>query len=571
MKKTIGDRLLLGSLFSLLFIMPAGAQQITQAAANMERSFVEACRERLVGNYDKAIPLLQDLLKKDNKNHAALYELARIFDIQSKYEQAESLMNQAMALDPANDWYKKFMADIYQKSGKFTKAASLYEWLARKEPNNEGYYFKWAYFLVKADEIDQAIKVYDELEKRVGVNEEAVRRKHSLYIGKGNNKKAAEELQRLINAFPQKLEYRHLLAGFYEQIGDKSKAEAEYRQILKIAPKDTKAGLALAGGRGASSDDQGYLQALRPVFDNAGADIDMKMSRLIPFIQKIAATGDSALANEILLLTDILEKIHPGNAKPLAAAGDVYFFSGRRKQALEKYTEALRYNKSVYAVWEQLMQIHYDAADYAGLSQVAEQALDYFPNKASAQLFKAAAMIDNKALTDAADILDQAALMVGTDAYAAAFLAGIQGTLLQEQKKIAEAEALFVKAAALYPAAPDLLCRYSRFLLRGAAGLDTALPMARKAADLLPENALYQYVLGMILFKQKKYAEALNPLGKALSLNEERSADFLETYGDASFLSGQPEDALQYWMKAKAKGASSAVLEKKIREKNWYE
>ncbi len=571
MKNKLRYRIYLCSLILAITMETAGAQQVSQAAANMERSFVEACRERMVGNYDKAIPLLQELLKKDNKNHAALYELARVYDIQSRYEPAETLMNQAIALDPANDWYKKFLADIYQKSGKFKLAAGQYELLAKKEPNQETYYFKWAYFLVKADEIDLAIKVYDELEKRIGIHEEAARRKHSLYIGKGNNKKAAEELQRLINAYPNKLEYRYLLAGFYEQLGDKAKADAEYRQLLKIAPNDAKAVLALAGGRSAATDERSYLQALRPIFENVNADIDMKMSRLIPFIQKIVSSGDSSLADEVLLLTDIIAKAHPGNAKPMAAAGDVYFHTGRRKQALDKYSEALRYHKAVYAVWEQVMQIHYDAADFSSLHQVSEQALELFPHKATAQLYQAAAALEQQQVTEAAAILDQAALMVGTDAYAVAFLQGLQGSLLQGQQKYTDAALLFSKAIGQFPNAVDVLSRYSRFLLQEGNDLNAGLPLAQRVVVLAPDFAMGQYVLGRILFKLKKFSEALLPLSNAVRHNNGLSPAFLEALGDAQFQAGQPAEALQNWIKAREKGSGSSLLDQKIRDKTWYE
>ncbi|MBP8239435.1 MAG: tetratricopeptide repeat protein, partial [Saprospiraceae bacterium] len=110
MSKTKTRLVFLINLCLALYASSASGQQITQAAAELEKMFVEACRERMIGNYDKAAPMLDALLKKDNKNHAAMYELARVYDAQNKPEEAEKLLMSAVGLAPQNEWYKKFLA-----------------------------------------------------------------------------------------------------------------------------------------------------------------------------------------------------------------------------------------------------------------------------------------------------------------------------------------------------------------------------------------------------------------------------------------------------------------------------
>jgi hypothetical protein len=45
----------------------------------------------------------------------------------------------------------------------------------------------------------------------------------------------------------------------------------------------------------------------------------------------------------------------------------------------------------------------------------------------------------------------------------------------------------------------------------------------------------------------------------------------MEHYGDILYKLGDPNMALEYWLKAKAKGTGSVLLEKKIAEKKLYE
>jgi tetratricopeptide (TPR) repeat protein len=546
-------------------------QQITEAAASLEKMFVEACRERLLGNYDKAIPLLEELLKKDSKNHAAMYELARIHDVKNAYEPAEKLLQSAIALAPDNEWYKKFLADVFQKSGKFPNAAALYEQLVKKEPNNENYYFKWAYFLVKSDAVDRAIKVYDEYEKRTGIHEETVRRKHLLYIGLGNNKKAAEELQRLIAAYPKRVEYRHLLAAFYEQIDEKSKAEAEYRQILTLAPNDPKAALALTNGRQAANDDITYIRSLRAVFENPSANIDLKIGKLLPFIQKVADTGDAQLAAAALELTQVLENAHPAEAKPLAAAGDLLYYSGKKKEALAKYRQATALDNSVFAVWEQILSIRYELGHYEKLQKDAEEALDLFPNRAVAYFFYAAALLENGELKDAEGAIEQAMLMVGNNNRVTALLLGLKGGLFHARKAYDKSEIVFSEVFAVDPNSAYMLSNYAYYLCVRNEQTDRALTMAQKAGKLVPGIVRADHAAGWALLKKKDYAAARESLSKALQNNGEEDSQLLEHFGDLLSLTGDTNGALQYWNKAQSKGGGSALLDKKIADKRWYE
>ncbi len=565
-------RLIIGiNLCAALCAGNAYSQQITEAAASLEKIFVEACRERLVGNYDKAVPLLEDLLKKDNKNHAAMYELARVYDAQGKYEQAERLLQTAIPLSPENDWYKKFLADVYQKGGKFPAAAAIYEQLVKKEPRNEQYYFKWAYLLVKADAIDRAIKAYDELERNNGISEETVRRKHALYLGQGNNKKAAEELQRLIVAFPKRVDYRHLLAGFYEQTGDKAKALEEYRQILTVAPNDSKAQLALAGGRNAAGDDIAYLQSLKPAFENPGASIDLKIGKMIPLIQKVANTGNAALADAALELTAVLEKVHPGEAKPLAAAGDLLYYTGRHKEAFAKYQRALELDKAVFAVWEQVMRIRYESGQYAALLKVSEDALDYFPNRALAYYFNAAALIELGKIDEAGRVIEQAMLMTGNDKAIAALFIALKGALAHARKDSGKFAIYFDEALQLDPHSAYVISNHSYYLCQRNEQAVKAMEMAQKADKLQPGMARTQHTLGWLMLKNKDYTGAREHLSKALQINEEEDPLLLEHYGDALYQTGDTNGALAYWTKAQAKGGRSAVLDRKIAEKKWVE
>jgi len=557
--------------FALMLPIFGLAQQVSEEEVNIQGKFIEANRERLLGKLDEAAELYLEILKDLPDNDAVAYELARIYNEKEEGEKALRYIRMAIEAAPENHWYRRFLATLYQKQNKNREAADVYEELVNRDPDHEDYYNLWAYFLVQANEVKEALKVYDKFEKRIGITEDVIRRKHSLYVGLGDNKKAADELMRLIEAYPNSVEYRHLLAGFYEQIGEEKMAKEVYRNILDIAPDDPRASMALAGNSGRESDDIQFMRSLKPVFEKPDIGIDLKIAKLMPFIQKVADTGDQDLANVALQLTDILERVHPEEAKAFAAAGDLLYYSGKPIEALEKYKKSLEFDDTVFLVWEQVLRIHLDAKDFQSLRKDSEYAMDLYPNKAVLYYWNGLANARLARPDDAIDAFSMASMMVGDDGQLLADIKMHEGLVYFNEKKFAASEAAFEKALELNPKDPEVLNSYSYTLALRGEKLDKAGEMIQQALDLSPKNAAYLATYGWVLYKKKDYKVAKKWLEQALEYGGENNPIILEHYGDVLFQLNDSEGALQYWTQARDKGSTSELLDKKIADRQLYE
>lgn len=562
-------------LFALVLLtgpsLTAQQVRVSEEEVEMQTRFIDANRERILGNYDKAIPIYEEILKKDEDNHAAAYELARAYMAQETFDKAVRYAKTAIDLEPANVWYQQFLAGLYQEIGQNEEAAKIYERLVKQEPEKEEYYYKWAYFLVRANEIDRAVKVYDQLESRIGVTEEVIRRKHALYLGMGDAKKAVRELERLIEAYPANEEYLHLLAGFFEEIGEKEKARETYQRILEADPDNAKAKLALAGNPDKSSGDRQYLESLKPVFRQPDVDIDLKIKNIMPLIRKVADTGDRELGEAALELTRILEEQHPGEAKAFAASADLLYHLGRRSEAIEKYRKTLELDDTVYLVWEQLLYALYEESDYAALQETAEEAMDFFPNKASAYYLYGVAANELGDQEDALNALQQALLMAGNDQRMTYNIQARLGLAYEALDDFAAAGEAFSAALSLNAQSARVLSDYSLMLARQGVRLDEAEEMAVKANGLQPDTPEFQDVYGWVLYKKKDFNKAKKWIGEALKNGGDENPRILEHYGDVLFQLDEQEAALDYWNKALENGSTSKLLEKKINDKQLYE
>lgn len=477
-------------------------QRYSEEEVTTQATFLEARREMLLDKNESALNLLQEVVKKDKQNDAAYYEMARIYNTLKDYEKSIASAKQAIAIDPKNKWYKSLLADLYEKTDQDKEAAEIYKQLVATEAFDEDLYFHWANLLLRAGDPEKSLKVYNELEKRIGVNEVVVKHKHTIYMAMGDSKKAGKELVKLCNAYPENVQYLRLLAEFYDLTGDKIASKEAWQKILALDPNDAAANLAVLNSQKAGSNDVNYLNSLKPLFQKPDVNIDAKVKELIPYVQKIAETGDQNLASVAIELAQILVKTHPNEAKSYALYGDLLYYSGKKTEALLQYQETLKRNKNVYQVWEQILYIYQEQRKFDELLSTSEQTIDLFPNQGTAYYFNGLALKEKGKYDDARPVLDQALMMSSKN-------------------------------------------------------------------PLLKLNTLG--LLALIAYKKADYPKAKSWLNQAMQNGGEQRPDLLEWMGDVLYQSGETDNAVLYWQKAKSKGAQSPLLDKKIADKKLYE
>lgn len=548
-----------------------GQEKVSEQEINTQKIFIDASKEKLLGNYEQAITLFKEVLKRDSSNDAALYEIARIYEAQNDLEKALHSIRTALSKDSGNEWYAMFLADIYDKMGKPKEAARIYENLVERDDNNFYYYEKWAFYLVKAGDAKKAVKVYDTLESKVGINQELSDKKYRLYLGLGDQKNAAKELEMLIQSDPLNTDYRHMLANFYIQTGDEQNAEKVFKEILEINPDDGFATIALAEKFKTEGDDPGYLSTLKPIFENPEISIDVKIQELIPYIQSIANMADEPLGTALADLAGILEQVHPKEAKSYAAYGDILYYTGDHITALQKYQKALELDKTVFPVWEQVMDINLELRNFNDLLRVSENALEYFPNQASAYYFHGVANGHLAEHREALNSLQQALMMSRRNPALRLDIYHQMAIEHHHLKEFDKSDAAFDEALKINPQAHSILNRYSYYLALRGERFAQARQMCERVNELNPDNPYYQDTYAWVLYKMKDFNAAKEWLEKALSNGGDQMPDILEHYGDILFQLDDVDKAISFWQKAQEKGSTSKLLSKKIADRRLYE
>ncbi len=554
------------ALFALTFTVAAqNDNRKSEAYYQIEAKFIAAGGELAKGKVDEAIAMYKELLKEPEAAAAVQFELSRIYDAKEDNLAAIKAAKAAVAADPANEWYKKQLGDLYQKAGNDDAAAELYGELVAAHPDNDYYYYKQAYFLVRANQPKDALKVYDALEQKRGINEELTRRRHTLYLGLGDEKNAEKEILRLVERYPQDLDYRHFLAGFYEQNGQKNKAKQVYEYIIGKNPTDADALIALAEDKQPTGNDTEYLSALKAPFANPELAIDAKIVQIIPLIQQVADTGDKFLADELLELSAILEETHD-DAKAYSIAGDLYFYTNRKAKAVEKYEQTIERNETVLPVWEQYLTALKDTGKNKELLARSEDALDVFPNQGSIHLLNAVGYGRNGKPADALSALQQAKMMSFNNPPLEYGILTESGKQYAASGKPKEAHSAFQKAIEMNAQGTDALTGYAAFLAEQNENLGEAEKIAKKATDLKPDNAEAQAAYAAVFLAKKDYKNAAAWYAKAAENMTYDNPLILEKYGDALLKNGDSAGAVTQWKKAMEAGGNAARINRKIEE-----
>ena len=513
----------------------------TEEDIQQQDKFMAAMVQQQLGKMEGAAKLYQDVLEKNPKCDGCAFQLSRIYIITGNNPQALEFAKRAATIDPNNKWYKMMLAEAYEKAGKDKDAADIYKGLAETAPFNGDYfeeiYARWVLALVRLGEPVKAIKVLDELEKKTGVTEEITTRKQTVYEAMGDKKKAANELKKLADKYPQSIDYQHIAADYYNRLGDKTVAQELYLRILKIDPKDSKALLATTiQSKPVSGGEVAYLNALKDLFKKPDIKIDDKIKTFLPYAQKIAEGKDKALATAGLELAQIIEQVHPTDAKSYSLMGDMLYHNGKSAEALEKYKKCLQINKAIYSVWEQMMYTQDELGLYEDLLKTSEQASDLFPNQAMVFYFNGIGNEKKGKLSDAVSALEQALLMSAKKPQIKLDALIELGVIHSKSKSYDKADKAFDEALKLNNKSSIALIKYANSLATRGSN-DRAKPMA----------------------------------DEALKISMETDPSVLELYGDYLFKSGDKDNGVKYWTKAKERGAKSAGLEKKIADRNMVE
>jgi tetratricopeptide (TPR) repeat protein len=530
---------------------------------------IEAKKNQITGNDDKAEEIFRQYTDKYPDDAVAWFELARIVANKKQVHEAVDLAGKAAKLDPSNIWYQLFYAEVLQIDGKYKDAIAIYEKITDTNPENLDYYYQLAALYLSTEKYLDAVRVYNEIENKAGFSEEISVQKEKIYLLLNDLPKAEHELQALVAAYPDDPHYLSILAEFYMNNKMQDKGLETYHKVQQLDPGNPYVHMSMADYYRKTGNKQKAFEELKEGFENPNLDIDTKISILVAFFDINQLPDDSkAMVEE---LNKILVAVHPNDPKSHSIYGDFLVQDKKNAEARDEYLKVIILDSSKFVVWEEVLRLDLVLEKYDHLIQYSNRAKELFPDQPIPFFFAGIARYELKQYEDAVkDFNNGIKLIANNDELLSEFYMYL-GDTWHSLKDTAQSDKAYEKSLSLKNDNAYVLNNYAYYLSLRNQNLAKAETMSKKAVTLDPKNSSFQDTYGWVLYKLQRYDDARTWVGKALEDKDSVSAEVMEHYGDILYKLGDTSMAIEYWQKAKAKGPGSALLDKKIAEKKLLE
>lgn len=538
----------------------------------LEKLFIEASREKILGNIDDAIAIYSEVTKKDNNNAVAHYELGRLYQKKGQINKAAEAAAQAVTLDPKDLTYLDLYTKLLEKQGDFKRAADLCAKASDYYPEDPDLYFRWAHFLKKSGKADQAIKVLSSLEKKMGIRETTSMRKYMLYMSIDKSKKAVQELERLTEAYPEEPEYVVRLANFHASNEDLDLAKTLYKKALDLDPNHPTANIAMVEFFLQEGDTMSYLNALAKTFSQPQQDWNTQLITIKKLAQQVdAGVLGSKYYGAINNICAEFTRQYPSNATANIIQGNLLFKQQQYHEAIPYYSKAVKWDRANLPLWNKFLHCLLVDHKQELFQKKSQQFVDLFPSQASAIYYEGVAKFQQGDYKKAKKLLEEANDIAVTNMSLQSNALRFLAQIADQEEKFEQSDNAFQEAILKDPNNLNAINDYVNSLLLRKADQQKANELLDGLLQKAPNNGDYQTTKGFLLFRKGEYAAAATTLQKAAQLPYHPPVAHAELLGDVYFKLNEADKALEYWQKSAQQGGNSERLKRKISTKQFYE
>ena len=558
---------------------PASATAVSLPAISHNDSlrfkiyYFEAIKQQSSGNFDAAYDLLRHCLDI-NPNAAEAYFMLSFYDgILKNDSTAVADVKKAAELSPGNNAYLERLGAGYFSMNDLEEATKAYEKLAENSPERSDVLDILAQLYGRQKDYDKMLDVLQRMETLEGANEDLTLAKMRVYSLQGKKQEEFNELKSMAAKYPNDMNYRVMMGNWLLQNGKADEAYRQYEEVLQAEPGNTDARMSLIDyyrttGLDLKADSLQEALLLSPKTP--------KDSKIILIRQAVSESeqqgGDSTKV--LNLFRKILAE--PQETSDMAELCAAYMtLKNMPQDSISKVLEmVLAISPDNAGARLQLIQTEWNRQDFDRVAELSRQAIDYNPDEMAFYYFLGLAYVqkddDDSALEalrrGVSQINSQSNKDLVSDFYA------IMGDILHDKKLDEEAYAAYDSCLQWKDDNYGCLNNYAYYLSEENRELAKAEQMSYRTVQAEPDNPTFLDTYAWILFKRKKYAEAMQYINMAVDNDTTKSAVITEHAGDIHAVNGDIEGAIKFWQQALEAGSENdKAIRRKIKLKKYVE
>jgi predicted Zn-dependent protease len=342
-----------------------------------------------------------------------------------------------------------------------------------------------------------------------------------------------------------------------------TKAEENYQKLFAIDSTNKLGQLSIIDFYRKKMDYDNAFKYIRKVIYNQDIDFQSKVMVFIAMLNnpKELNIYFQQIEEHLLLFKDVYK-----NKKEAYTLYADYLIKMNKLDEAEIELQKIVNNFSVNpVVWEQLLSIYSYHSKFDSLYTVSSTAIDSFPKHALFYLFKGISCIQIEKYEESLDVLKNGLKHVENNPDLENDFYTYLGETYNELKEYDKSDYYFDLVIKKDSVNLYVFNNYAYYLSLREDKLEYAEQLSRKTIEAEPTNSTYLDTYAWILFKQKKYQDALYYIQKAYDLGGYENPEIVEHYGDISYFTGDKEKAKKLWELARDLGSTDKNLLLKIK------
>lgn len=560
-----------------------------------EYLFMEAANAYTEARYDDYFMLLKRAAALDPSDPFIAGALAEIKLANSTsdsltMEGAYRDLERRWLANPSDENNATVFASVAKSAGRIDNVIYVWETLDSLLPDRTDPAMNLASALVargstKPDtsDINRALEIYNRLEKGLKGNVQLISRKINALAAKSDTARIVAELKKLYADAPADIQAALFIGTVYHSL---SMPDSAMRFFDRACETDSTNGLVYltrASFFQTRGDSAAYDREVFRALESPELEFAPKFELLSDYVIKLYA--DSTLRPRIDHMFEVLQEVNPGEGVLHAFYGDYKATIGDLAGAAEQYSYSIDLEPDNEQTWQNLTGIYGQLEELEKMAETAQKATHRFADTPYFPLSAAAALSQLKRTDEALLTLDTID-MSRTDDNVRSLVYGTRGDILYSVGMPDSAFADYRRAIELNPQNYMAMNNAAYFMSERGTDLTTAELYASIATAADPENVTYLDTQAWVYFKKKEYKKAREVMDKVLQLsgitpsdsvmtenaNPENapSAEIYDHAGDIYFMTGDHNEAVEFWKEALNLAPDNEAIKKKVTHRTYF-
>ncbi|HUU99609.1 MAG TPA: tetratricopeptide repeat protein, partial [Bacteroidales bacterium] len=462
--------------------------------------YVEAVKQKLMGNAGEALKYLEQAIKLKPSSDAAYYQMAQIVLSNRDLARGKKYAAKAHELQPGNIWYLMTLAGIYYQEAKLDSAIIYYEKAVKQYPEKENLKMNLGNLYSENGNYDKAGRIFSSIDRKYGVNESTTLALARNLMAAKKYSEARVQILELLKQNPEEIRYNGVLAEIYRGEGENEKALEVYKQLIERNPDNPQTQLALCDFLIAEEAYDDLIILLNTVALNNKIEKQDKIELFAHLleIQDVIKNYE----NKLRLALMVLEANYKNDDVIVLLRPELLTKAGKFTESAQRLEEIVKIRPENYFAWEKLLLTYYELKEFKKLMERGEAAATRFNRSFLAKILYAQGAAENEQYQISLEELRKAAILAGDNKDLLLQVLTMKADVYYRMKEFEKSFEAFEEALSSNKDDLTVLNNYAYYLAEQDMRLKEAEEMAKKVIMKESENNTFLDTYAWVLFKR---------------------------------------------------------------------